>query len=392
MMRNEHRRVSQTVALTLASTVAIAIAIPTQARAQGGARDLDRDVEALTRLSSHVARDLEDVIRQSAEVIASSIAHDVTRDALRGVEPLLRASSAAIAAEQDRDYRIERTDRVTRTLALGPNGLLELKNISGDIQVTVGSGRDVVIEVLRVSRGRTESDAARGLQEVQVAIDLRGERGSADITYPRGNTPYRVNATYTVTAPAGTRITARSISGDVSVKGIKGDVAAETVSGSVTVSDGRVSKAQSISGDIRIADVEGSTALNASSVSGSVSLQRVQARRVAVDAVSGDIHAEDITCDSAQLKSLSGSVDYSGRLAPSGRYELNSHSGPIRLTAVGPGGFELQASTFSGRIRPEGLSLQSMTMNRGSLRATVGDGSAVVVAQTFSGDVVIAKR
>src|SRR6185436_360882 len=117
----------------------------------------------------------------SAEVIARGIANDVTRDALRGVGPLLRASSAAMAAEQDRNFRIERTDRATRTLPLGPNGSLELKNISG---------------------------------EVQVAVDLRGERGSADITYPRGDMPYRVNATYTVTAPAGTRITARSISGN----------------------------------------------------------------------------------------------------------------------------------------------------------------------------------
>ncbi len=55
-------------------------------------------------------------------------------------------------------------------------------------------------------------------------------------------------------------------------------------------------------------------------------------------------------------------------------------------------GFELQATSFSGRIRPEGLSLQSMSMNRGSLRATIGDGSAVVVAQTFSGDVVISRK
>lgn len=291
-----------------------------------------------------------------------------------------------------RDGRVERVDRATRTLALGVNGSLELRNLSGDINVSAGAGRDVVVEIVRTSRGRSEADATAGLQEVQVSVDHRGERAAIDIAYPRGQSSYHVDAVYTVTAPAGTRVTARSISGSVMVKDIKGDVAAETVSGSVTVVGGRASKARSISGEVRVKDVDTDTALNAGSVSGSVVLEHVRARRLAVDTVSGDVRASEVTSDSAQLRSLSGSVDYIGPLSKGGRYELGSHSGSVHLLAEGPVGFELQATSFSGRIRPEGLSLQSMSMNRGSLRATIGDGSAVVVAQTFSGDVVISRK
>jgi len=130
----------------------------------------------------------------------------------------------------------------------------------------------------------------------------------------------------------------------------------------------------------------------AGTISGNIDMRHVRASRIAVEVMSGDVRSDDISCDSAQMKSLSGSVEYAGRFSEGGRYEFNSHSGSVRISALGPVGFELQATTFSGRIRPEGLSLQSMTMNRGSLRATVGDGSAVVVAQTFSGDVVVTKR
>ena len=90
-------------------------------------------------------------------------------------------------AAQNRD-RNERSDRSSRTIALGPNGLLELRNVSGDITVNVGNGRDVVIETVKQSRADNDADAALGLQEVQVTIDHRGDRVVLDTTYPRRRT------------------------------------------------------------------------------------------------------------------------------------------------------------------------------------------------------------
>jgi hypothetical protein len=105
---------------------------------------------------------------------------------------------------------------------------LELRNVAGEITVTAGSGRDVVIEIVRRSRGRTEADAALGLDEVQVNVDHRGERASVETVYPRGRTSFHVSANYTVTAPAGTRIAARSISGNATVRGITIDARSQT--------------------------------------------------------------------------------------------------------------------------------------------------------------------
>ena len=90
----------------------------------------------------------------------------------------------------------------------------------------------------------------------------------------------------------------------------------------------------------------------------------------------------------------------------SGRYEINTHSGTVRLLLANPGGFELNANSFSGSIRSE-LPLtiggdsgrrddsprsRRDAVNNHSMRATFGDGSATLVVRTFSGDIIIAKR
>jgi DUF4097 and DUF4098 domain-containing protein YvlB len=348
-------------------------------------------------LPPEVIRDLERVIEEAA-----SLASIAVRESVRTVDidrQRLRALSAGRGLEATRESaaqnrgRNERTDRSTRTVTLGAAGLLELRNVSGDITVTAGGGRDVVIEIIKQSRADSEADASLGLQEVEVTVDQRGERAVVDTTYPRRRTPYSVSTTFNVQAPAGTRLNARSVSGSITIRGITGELTVDTISGAIRVDNaGRISQARSVSGDVVLTGVETDGTVTAGTVSGSISLTNVKARRVVAENVSGRIHADGVSCDAALMKSLSGPVDFVGPLARNGRYELQSHSGTVRLTVAGNVGFELQARSFSGRIRPEGLSLQAISMNRGALRATVGDASAVVIAGTFSGDVVVAKK
>jgi DUF4097 and DUF4098 domain-containing protein YvlB len=106
------------------------------------------------------------------------------------------------------------------------------------------------------------------------------------------------------------------------------------------------------------------------------------------------------------VKTVSGNVEYAGGIARGGRYEINAHSGTIRLLLANPAGFELNANSFSGSIRSElpltvggdsgrrndGSSRGRRDSVNHSMRATFGDGSATLVVRTFSGDIIIAKR
>ena len=331
-----------------------------------------------------------DIGREIAEAL-----RDAARDTRRAIPALERLADAASAGWQDRNFRAEQTDRETKTLSLGANGSLELKNVSGYITVTAGSGRDTSVQIERISKGRTDADAKLGLDRVKVEIDARGDRATVEAKYPNENRPpYSVSVNYTVTAPAGTRLTIRSISGDASVKGITGDVSVDVVSGAIRITDaGNVSSATTISGNVFITNANVNGSMNVTTVSGDMTLDRIKCRRLSGSVISGEVHAKDVSCDNAELKSLSGSVDYTGALAKSGRYELQTHSGNVHLTVTGSVGFELQASTFSGQVRLDPpLELQRSTLTRKSARGTVGDGSAVVTATAFSGDVVITKK
>jgi DUF4097 and DUF4098 domain-containing protein YvlB len=187
------------------------------------------------------------------------------------------------------------------------------------------------------------------------------------------------------------------------VTGVHGSLRAETVSGNVTTTDTpKLEVARSVSGDISITSAATEGDLSATSVSGSVTAKGLKAHGLDLGSVSGDILLNDVTCDRLGLKSVSGSIEYAGSLTKGGRYEINTHSGSVRLTLASPPGFELTANSFSGTIRSD-LPLiiggdrdrdgvRRRAGNNRSIRATFGDGSATVAIRTFSGDVVIAKR
>lgn len=314
-------------------------------------------------------------------------------------------SSAYQRRNRDDQNREEQTERITKTLKLGSDGSLALGNIAGDIVVTRGSGSDTTIEIVKTARGRDVADAKELLQLVDVEVNERNGRAEVKTHYPSDDTARRnnrrnvnVSVDYTVTTPAGTRVSIESISGDLKVTDIKGDLSANTISGDIRVSGaGRISAAKTISGSVEIVDAQVDGTLDSSSVSGDVLVRHVTARRIDVGSVSGNLRLEDVQCDSAAAHSTSGNVTFSGPLARKGRYELKSFSGEIRVSVPSTSGFEVEANSFSGQIRTEMPIQTHGTDSRSGRRNTVlngtfGDGSAVLDLTTFSGSIVIAKK
>ena len=124
--------------------------------------------------------------------------------------------------------------------------------------------------------------------------------------YPSGDEQRRnnrrninVSVAYTVTAPAGTRITINSISGGIKVTDIKGDINANSISGDVRISGaGRDRRGEDDLGHGGDCRDPGATAPSpGSSVSGDVILRRVTARRLDAGSVSGNIKLEDVQCE-----------------------------------------------------------------------------------------------
>lgn len=305
---------------------------------------------------------------------------------------------------RDRDQREQQTERFTRTLKIGSNGEVHISNISGNISVVRGGGNEATLEVVKTARSRSAEDAKELLGLVQVDITERGSRVEIKTRYPQGDDfrhnnrrNINVSVAFALTAPAGTRVSAHSISGDITSKDITGDVALESVSGAVRISNaGRVAAAKSISGNVEITDTEIEGHLEAGSVSGTVLLRNVKARSLEAGAVSGNVVVQDVACDRVEAQTVSGDVQFAGTLLRGGRYELSSHSGGVQVAIAGDTGFEVEATSFSGTVRSDfSLNIQGSEgprRRRQSLRGVYGDGSAVLDLTTFSGSILITRR
>ena len=280
-------------------------------------------------------------------------------------------------ADRQRDDRQDRrgtrddrgpefTDTFTRTVRLGRNGRVELENLSGDVEVTGGSGEDVRITATKRIRARDES-AGRGALNATI-IEVNERAGVVTISaQPTRGRFGSVEVDYLISVPTGTNVSLKTISGDLTVRNIAGDLRLNSTSGDVVVSDAKP----------RGLDIE--------VVSGDVSLERVDSERVQVEAVSGDIVLI-------------------GKLAKTGRYDLSTHSGDIQVIPEGNADFDLEAATFSGDVSSDfALKLRGVIPNnfgpsgRGprrnnNVRGSVNDGGAALVLKSFSGDILLTKR
>ncbi len=309
--------------------------------------------------------------------------------------------AAVPASAQDRTsrsrqaLRAEVVDQESRVLRLGADGTLTLTNLMGDIRVRTDSGNDVRVEIRRIARGRTEADARRGLASVTVNVGERANRGSVETIRPaERNAPYAVTIGYDVTAPAGTSITARSLTGNIDVAGITGELTAESTTGNIEIRDApQLARARTATGRIHLANVGNDGTLEAGTIAGAVLVEALRARRLLVGTLTGAVTARDATADRAELTSTAGTIEYSGPVAPNGRYELRSHAGLVRFVVADGSGFELRASSFTGVIAPgESLGLSVVRRHLHELVGTVGDGRASVTLATFSGEIVIVRR
>lgn len=275
---------------------------------------------------------------------------------------------------------------------------MSLSNTSGTIVVSGGSGDEVSIEATKRTRGDRSL-----LNDVRIEVEERAGRVSIRTVYSKNNRGRRdegVSVDYTVRIPSQAAIDVSSVSGSVRVSAVKGAVSAEAVSGDVTVSGAsRVEHASAVSGTVELADSTLDAETEASTVSGLLRIRDVRARRLSLSSVSGQIEVSGLSSDRLDTQSVSGRVDFSGQLARNGRYSFGSHSGSVRITLRGDIGFELDASSFSGSIRSD-LPARAVQTSRDrgrsrsgrSLQATIGDGSATLRLQTFSGSIFIERR
>lgn len=277
----------------------------------------------------------------------------------------------------------EVTERFSRTSRLDANGAFDLTNLSGNIVITAGSGRDVVVEAVKRVQRPNQNAARALLQMIDIQVVEEGNRVEIRTVYPRPrNFPGSVD--YTITVPADAKVTIKATTGSIRATGV------------------RVDGLKTISGDIELVDASAVPFATASAVSGDITVRGLKASAIQLTTVSGNLRVDNAQSDRLMARAVSGNIDYAGDLARSGRYEFISHSGDVRLTLSGATGFEVQANSFSGTVRSdfpinrrggtgaEGTGRGGVTPR--GIRGAFGDASAMLVLRAFSGNVSIVRR
>jgi Ni/Co efflux regulator RcnB len=343
----------------------------------------------------------------AASVLAMpSLAHaQAPRVQDRGVQPPPRVVERQRTRVEQRDNRVEQTERLTHAFKIGRSGELLISNMSGDITVTEGGGTEVQIEAIKRARARTAELAQAALPMMRVVFAERAGRAEATTVWQRERGNERdnvgVSVTYHVTAPEGTRITAKSMSGSIRITGIKGELSASSMSGHVAILDAtRVASATSMSGNVEVGDLRSETATELSSTSGNVIVRHSRVPRLELNSISGNVVLDDVQVERVRAQSVSGNVTFASPLARGGRYNLSSLSGNVRVDIMGGSGFEVDANSTSGTVhsgfelkeRTAGTSAPSRGGRTRRLRGIHGDGSALLDITSFSGNVTILKK
>jgi DUF4097 and DUF4098 domain-containing protein YvlB len=294
------------------------------------------------------------------------------------VVPLLAA--AALGAPQSARAQNREGYRIDTTVAVGRDASVDLSLVNGDVIVTASNRDEVRI---------------KAYSEV---IPLRFEHfgNTVRVTTESGQYRHSGDQRMEVVVPYGTRVNAGSVSGDVSVRGVRGEIRANSVSGSVTVESAtRRATLNSVSGEVRARDIEGD--LYARGVSGDITVDRVVGE-VDAETVSGEVSVRDAQSDRVHAESVSGELTYQGSISRDGRYDFQSHSGTVRLEIPADAGISLSASTFSGSVNSKlPMTMGPTSSTSGSrhgqrMELAINGGGARVTATTFSGDIVIIDR
>ncbi len=245
---------------------------------------------------------------------------------------------------------------------------LTVKNISGDVRVEPATGgQATVTAVKRAGRnGDPEDVVVRQVataEGIEICVLYPGSDDDGDCDWDgnrrrgrnRGsnwdNNDTQVN--FTVKVPANTNLAVSTVSGDVVGHGMRGDT-----------------EARSVSGDVLLTDVVGKI-VEAQTVSGNIELNRVNADEVVAETVSGD-------------------VDFSGAIQKNGDYDMKTLSGDVIMRIPKNSGADISGATFSGDFSssfPITTKATSRYTRRQRINGTIGDGSARIRVESFSGDV-----
>jgi DUF4097 and DUF4098 domain-containing protein YvlB len=293
---------------------------------------------------------------------------------------LLLATVCSVAAASVQGS-FQRTFSVT-----GPVDM-EVLTRSGDISVRPGPAGTVSISgKIHVGDRWFSGNRQADVTELEKNPPIRQSGNSIHIDYVNVRD---IAIDYEITVPAETTLRTRSNSGDQMIEGLTTNLDLQSGSGDMSLSNltGGM-RLHTGSGNIEARDVSGG--ITAEAGSGDIRLEITGSGDARVHTGSGDIELRGVN-GTLQVEAGSGDVRVEG--AQTGTWDVRTGSGNVELRLPDQAGYDLQASTGSGRVvvdRPLTMTVQGdLERSHRSINGQVGRGGPKLIVHTGSGDVSI---
>lgn len=270
-----------------------------------------------------------------------------------------------------------------------PNARISIDNTKGEVTVTAWDRNQVQVS-------GTLGEGARPLElegdDRNVDIRVQGGNGNGK-WFSWGNDSNMGSTTLNVRVPKGVDVEVKVVSAPVSIDGLDGGrIDVESVSGRVRANVRTPSASvQTVSGTIDLAGRADKADLQ--TVSGDITAPSV-VNRVEGQTVSGRMTIGGGPWSEASFSTVSGDTDINGgpRNESGSKLTVDAMSGDVKLQLPSSTSARLEASTFSGDIGSDwGQATRGDDGPGKELKATIGDGSAKIHVESFSGDVRIRK-
>ena len=292
----------------------------------------------------------------------------------------IRISMAIAAVLVAAATQADAAQNLSRHAAVAADATIDVSNVRGRIDVTAWDRNEVELTaILESDKDGLEFEATERQVRIKVVTpDDDSENGD--------------DAILTLKIPKGARVSAESVSADITLAGVLGEQRLESVSGEVRTQayDAPV-KLSTVSGDGTINGTGGKAALTVESVSGLITASGIRGSYDG-EVVSGNLTINLAAAERLNARSISGDIDAHAELMPNARVEMETVSGEIKLTMKPPVNAEFDMESFSGDI-DDCFGQKARDKSRygpgSELSFTQGSGGARVSINSLSGDITI---
>lgn len=217
-----------------------------------------------------------------------------------------------------------------------------VRNLNGAVHVQAGSGSKVEVSARKQWRRGNPEDVKITVTQVgsnkgDVLVcalyrsdDSCDEDGYHSHRHGWGNNNNDASVEFTITLPAGVKVDASSVNGEVSVDGVASEVIANTVNGGVSArSTGGPVRAKTVNGQVAVrSGIVNLSSLDYSTVNGSITIELPAATNASLD-----------------MQTTNGSVSSDFPVTVEGTFSAHRMHGTI-----GTGGPTIKLSTVNGSI------------------------------------------